>query len=390
MDYIVCHYHEIGLKGKNRRFFEEKLIENIKRALPARSFDFVRRISGRILVKLLEAPATGASASSKRRTEESLKNVFGLAFFAPAFNCRQDLASIQNKTLEILKGVKFKTFKIAAQRSKKEFSLSSQQVNEKVGEFILKKMKKKVDLEKPDVSVFIEIVDKYVFLYTQKIQGPGGLPVSSGGKAVALLSGGIDSPVAAFKTMKRGVRIVFAHFHAYPYTNRASIEKAKEIVKILNRYQFRSKLYLVPFSEIQKEILLKTPEKLRVIFYRRYMFRIAEEIAKTEKAKALVTGESLGQVASQTLENLGVIEEAVGLPVLRPLVGEDKKETIDSAKSIGTFEISILPDQDCCSRFLPKHPETRADLKAVKAAEKTLNLWRLLRKAIQNKTCLIY
>ncbi|RLC34591.1 MAG: tRNA 4-thiouridine(8) synthase ThiI [Candidatus Nealsonbacteria bacterium] len=378
MDYFICHYHEIGLKGGNRRFFEEKLVENIKKALPARSFEFVKRISGRIIIK-----------SSEERIRDCLKNVFGLAYFAQAFSCKQDMDLIKQKTYQILKKRKFKTFKISTQRSKKDFPLTSQQVNEEVGEYILEKSKAqsskakiRVDLENPDLTCFIEIVDKYVFLYLEKVKGPGGLPVTSGGKAVALLSGGIDSPVAAFRIMKRGIKVVFLHFHAYPYTNKASIEKVQKIARLLNKYQFDSKLYLVPFAAIQKEILTKAPERLRVLLYRRMMLRVAESIAGNERAQALVTGENLGQVASQTLENLGVIEKAADLSILRPLLAEDKEEIINSAKTIGTFDISILPDQDCCARFLPKHPATRASLEEVEKAEKKINTKKLVKAAV--------
>jgi len=384
MSYILCHYHEIGLKGKNRRFFEEKLVENIKRSLPPGSFELIKRISGRIIIHL-----TDKGQGKKNQINKSLGQVFGLAYFAWAVSCQQEIEAIKKKAFEILKNQKFKTFKITTQRSKKDFPLTSQQVNEEVGEYILNKLKKRVDLGKPDITCFIEIVEKYAFLYLKKIRGLGGLPVSCGGKAVVLLSGGIDSPVAAFKMMKRGVKVIFAHFHAYPYTNKASIEKVQKIVKILNKYQFGSKLYLVPFADIQKEILTKTPEKLRVILYRRMMLRIGQEMAKKEKAKALVTGENLGQVASQTLENLGIIEEAVGLPVLRPLLTKDKEEIINLAKSIGTFEISILPDQDCCVRFLPKHPATKADLEQIKKAEKRININRLIKSAIKSAETIV-
>lgn len=379
MDYIICHYHEIGLKGKNRKFFEEKLVENIKRVMPERSFEFVRRISGRILIKL-----TKEGSQNCPEIEKSLKNVFGIAYFAFAVSSEQKIEIIKKKALSFLKDKKFKTFRISAKRSGKEFSLTSQQINEKVGEYIVKNLKKKVKLEKPDLNCFIEIVEKYAFLYVEKIRGQGGLPLGVGGKVVVLLSGGIDSPVAAFQIMRRGVRIIFLHFHAYPYTNKASIEKVEKIIKVLDEYQNNSKLYLVPFSDIQKEILLKTPEKFRVILYRRFMLRIAQNIAEKEKALALVTGDSIGQVASQTLENIKVIEEVIDWPVLRPLIGEDKEEIIKKAKKIGTFDISILPYQDCCGIFLPKHPATRAQLAEVITAEKKLNIQKLVKKAIKN------
>jgi len=247
-----------------------------------------------------------------------------------------------------------------------------------------KKSKVRVDLKNPDITCFIELVEKYAFLYLEKIKGWGGLPVGVSGKAISLLSGGIDSPVASFLAMKRGLNLIFLHFHALPYTNKASIDKVKKIVETLNKFQPKLKLYLVPFAEIQKEILLKTPSPLRVIFYRRMMFRIAEKIAEKEKIKAIITGENLGQVASQTLENLKVIEKATNLLVLRPLIGEDKLEIIEKAKEIGTYDISILPYQDCCSRFLPEHPQTKANLEVVEKAERKLRVENLIKKALKD------
>ena len=377
MPYIICHYHEIGLKGKNRKFFEEKLIENIKKTLDKDYFSFVKRISGRILIKLTER--------GKKREKEifnALKNIFGIANFASVESCQPKITLMQKKAFELLSKENFKTFRVTTQRSEKEFPLTSQEINERVGEFILKKLKVRLDLSCPEVIIYIEVVEKYVFLYTEKIQGPGGLPVSTGGKAVALLSGGIDSPVAAYFIMKRGVKIDFIHFHAYPFTKKASINKVEKIAEIFKKYQFNSRLYLAPFADLQKEIFLKTPAKLRMILYRRAMAKIAEDIANKEKASALVTGESVGQVASQTLENIKVIDESVALPIFRPLIGFDKQEIIKKAEEIGTFKVSILPHRDCCSRFLPKHPETRAILEKVKEAENKISLSILIKKVL--------
>jgi len=379
MRYIVCHYHEIGLKGKNRKFFENKLVENIKKVLPLGSFEFVKRISGRIIVKLNEK-----GLKEEKKIRESLKKVFGIVHFAFAHFSKPEIELIEKQALEILKTKTFKTFKIEAQRSDKRFPLTSPKINERVGALVVEKLKKKVKLKKPSITFFIEVVEKHAFLYTEKIKAYGGLPVGTGGKAAILLSGGIDSPVAAFLTMKRGVKVIFIHFHAHPYTDQASIDKVKRIVKVLNQFQFDSKLYLVPFADVQKAILLKTQAKLRVILYRRFMFRIAEEIAKKEKSLALVTGDSIGQVASQTLKNIQVINQVAELPVLRPLIGLDKEEIIEKAKEIETFNISILPHQDCCARFLPKHPETRADLGEVESNEKKLDIKDLIEKTIES------
>jgi thiamine biosynthesis protein ThiI len=378
MNYIICHYSEIGLKGKNRAFFEKQLIENLKKALPKESFDLIKKISGRIIIKLKDKDI------KKAEIKQSLQNVFGLAYFAFGLSCPQEIEAIKKEVLNLLKKENFKTFKISTKRSKKDFPLNSVQINQIVGEEIVKKLKKKVRLTNPDITCFIEIVDKFAFLYLEKIEGPKGLPVGTGGKAIALLSGGIDSPVAAFFILKRGVKIVFVHFHTFPYTSKASIEKAQKIVEALNKYQFSSRLYLVPFAKIQEEIVFKTREKLRVVLYRRMMLRIARALAKKEKALALVTGESIGQVASQTLENIRVIEKAGDLPILRPLIGLDKEEIIKTAKKIKTFDISILPHQDCCLRFVPTHPETKAKLKEVLLEEKKLKIQKLIKSALKN------
>lgn len=397
--FIICHYSEIALKGKNRKLFEEKLVENIKKAINPSFYKKIQRIEGRILIELKEK-------YKEKEMEASLKNVFGTAYFSFAFLCEQKIEVLQNKILEIIKKEKPKTFKIFTKRSKKDFFLTSPEINEKIGEYILQNVnctlrhtqggtsaalstELKVDLENPEMTCFVEIVQKYAFLYFKKIKAMGGLPVGISGKAVSLISGGIDSPLASFLAQKRGIEIIFVHFHAYPFASKASLEKVKKIIKILNKYQFRSKLYLVPFAEIQKEILLKTKSSLRVLFYRRFMFKISEMIAEKEKAKVLITGENIGQVASQTLENIGVIEEAIDLPVLRPLICYDKEEIINKAKEIGTFEISILPHQDCCARFLPQNPETKANLKEIKAEEEKLNSKKIIKDAISKMNYLV-
>jgi len=388
-NFIICHYAEIGLKGKNRKFFEEKLIENIKKVLPRNSYKKVKRISGRILIGLGDCPS-----------RQVLKNVFGIAYFSFAVACEQEIEAIKKKAVEILRNktvtnrcdrikllqlsekqrLHFKTFKVETQRSKKDFPLNSQQISEQVGAEVLKKLKKKVDLTNPDITCFIEIVENYAFLYLEKIPGPGGLPVNVSGKAISLLSGGIDSPVAAFYGMRRGVKIIFLHFYTQTQN---SIDKTKKILRILNKYQFSSKLYLVPFLNIQKEIFQKTNPEYGCISCRRFMFRIAEILAEKEKAEALITGENIGQVASQTLANIRATEEATNLPVLRPLIGMDKKDIIDKAKEIGTFDISILAEEFYCHGFLAKHPETKANLKKVKEEEKKLDVEKLIKEAVK-------
>jgi thiamine biosynthesis protein ThiI len=246
-----------------------------------------------------------------------------------------------------------------------------------------------VDLERPELTCWIEIVEKYALIYVERLPGPGGLPVGTSGKVVVLLSGGIDSPVAAWKMIKRGCTPVFLHFHSFPYTNKESQEKAKQIARLLSHYSLRAKIYLVPFAEIQRHIMVDTPIETRVILYRRYMMRLAEQIARREKARVLVTGDSVGQVASQTIENIDVISRAVSMPILRPLIGDDKLEIVDVARRIGTYDISILPDQDCCSLFVPKHPETKANLAEVEKSESRLEIAETMKAALESAEVLL-
>jgi len=374
--FVVVHYGEIALKGKNRPFFENALVKNIKLALQGLDYDSVKKISGRVLIKLNKK-------SDIDKIKNKLEKVFGIEYFSFAFECRQDVKTIGSLALLNIKNKKFKKFKVNTKRSEKSFKLTSQQINEKVGAFLKEKLKKKVDLERPDLTVFVEIVEGKAFVYFEKTAGLGGLPVGVSGKVASLISSGIDSPVAAYKAMKRGLQVVFVHFHSYPYTNKNSISKTIRLVELLNKYQYSSKIYLVPFSEIQNEIVTKTPPALRVILYRRFMVRISEEIAKKHGAKGLVTGESVGQVASQTLDNIYVINSAASMPVLRPLIGEDKKDIINSAQRIGTYDISIEPHDDCCSLFLPKNPATHAKLEEIENAEGALDINNLIKNAIE-------
>ncbi|MDD4989863.1 MAG: tRNA 4-thiouridine(8) synthase ThiI [Candidatus Pacebacteria bacterium] len=383
---VVCHYGEIALKGDNRKIFEEKLVENIKKSLQVNGivFDYVKRISGRVIVETQVARILGSKEPGY--LENVLKKVFGLIYFAFSQQCDLNIEAIKEKAIGILKDKDFRTFKAEAKRGNKNFALNSQQINEQVGKAVIEKLGKKVDLHNPDVVLFIEITEKYAFLYTEKISGPGGLPAGISGKAISLISGGIDSPVASYLMMKRGVENIFVHFYSNQQGYEQSLEKVRQIIGVLKNYQFSSKVYFVPFSDIQKEILLKTLADLRVVLYRRFMFLVSQEIAAKENAKALITGESVGQVASQTLDNILAIEEAVSLPILRPLAGMDKIEIIDMAKKIGTYEISILPHLDCCSMFVPEHPATKASLKEVQKAEKKLKIKKLIALAIKNST----
>jgi len=377
--YIVIHYAEIGLKGQNRPFFEKRLEKNIKKSFERDEITFksIERKYGRILVKLSENPELS-------RINKTLSNIFGIANFSFAVKVKSKIEEIENKAVEILKVENFQTFKIDTRRSDKKFPMKSMEVNEKVGQKVVDNLKKNVDLENPDKTVFIEITWDGVFIYLEKIDGLGGLPVGTGNKTLVLLSGGIDSPVAAYLLNKRGVENIFIHFYSCLHTGQASINKAKKIVEILNKYQFKSKLYLVPFIEIQREILDQSPPSLRILLYRRFMFRIAEKLAEKQKACVLTTGESVGQVASQTLENIKAISESIEIPILRPLIGFNKEEIISLSKKIGTYETSILPCQDTCTQFMPDHPETKATIRQIKKAEENLDLDKLIEMGVQS------
>ena len=381
-DTILCHYAEVGLKLGNRRFFENWLRQNIKAALnrtiPNKKFT-VRRLYGRIMIELDDDPI-----KNQEEITQALSNTFGLAYFAFAKYVVQEIKGIREMALAALQDKEFDTFKIKTRRPDQQFLFTAQQVNEDVGAFILSKMDKTVQLKDPDITCYIDIVQGAVYIYTEKIPGPGGLPTGANGKVVGLLSGGIDSPVASILAMKRGAAVTFVHFHSVPLTTEESIEKVKQITTVLSHYQSRIHLYLIALTPIQKEILVKTKEKYRIILYRRFMFRIAEIIARKEKARALVTGESLGQVASQTLENIAVIEAVSSMPILRPLIGLDKQEIMNLAKEYGTYDISILPDQDCCSLFLPKHPATKAKKQFIEAEEENLAMDNLVQEAIDS------
>lgn len=381
-DTILCHYAEVGLKIGNRRFFENWLKQNIKasllRVISKEEFD-IRKIHGRILVELKKD-----ISKDKNNITRALSDTFGVAYFAFAKTVSQDIRLIREESLSILNENQFETFKIKARRPDHRFLLTAQQVNEDVGAFVLSKINKTVKLNDPDITCFIDIVQGVAYLYTEKIIGPGGLPTGANGKVVGLLSAGIDSPVATIMAMKRGASVILVHFHSVPMTTEDSIEKVKQLTEVLRRYQSRIHLYLVALTTIQKEILVKTKEKFRILLYRRFMIRVAEMIAKKDKAKALITGESLGQVASQTLGNIAAIESVSTIPILRPLIGFDKQEIMDLAKHYGTYDISILPDQDCCSLFVPKNPATNAKKQYLDQEENDLNIDDLMKEAIDS------
>lgn len=372
MTVLLVHYHEIALKARNRPFFVNQLVRNLKRATADFPVRRIQKLPGRLLLEL-------AGENAAQEVAERVRRVFGVANCCSALRCDLDLEALKDTAAKALAGRPFQTFRVTARRAYKTFPLTSPQLNEILGTFVLERFPARVDLKNPELTLFVDILPKEAFIYLEKVRGPGGLPVGVAGRVIALLSGGIDSPVAAYRMMRRGCQVSFVHFHGAPFLDRRTQEKAREIVKLLTRYQYTSRLYLVPFGEVQQEVVVNTPAPYRVLLYRRLMARIAEHLASLEGAKALVTGESLGQVASQTLENLTVIEEAVKLPLFRPLIGMDKEEITEQAKEIGTYEISIQRDQDCCTLFVPRHPATRATMDDIGRAEMTLDLDRLVK-----------
>ena len=382
---IVVHYHELWLKGRNRYFFLNRLADALRRSLEGIPVDRIDRPGDRILVWLGE----GADQAEALRR---IGYVLGVAYFAPAQTVERDLSAIREAAWEEVKGEPFSTFAVRAKRSDKSFAHRSSEIEREVGAYLLARLREagrdaRVNLGAPDLICRIEITPGPALVYARKIPGPGGLPAKTAGKMVCLLSGGFDSSVAAYKMMKRGAHLVFTHFYgtgAQP--GESSIHVARELVRQLTPYQLTARLYLVPFEAIQREIVRYAPEDYRVLLYRRMMLRIAAAIAERNGALALVTGDSLGQVASQTLENMIAVDRAVGFNVFRPLVGDDKQEILALARRIGTYDISAEPFHDCCPVFLPRSPALRATAADLDQAEAGLDIAALVAKGLETCT----
>jgi thiamine biosynthesis protein ThiI len=375
MNSIIVHYQEIALKGRNRPYFIHKLVRNVRRLTAGVGVAEVRGLMGRI--ELVLEP--GAEYAAVR---ERLQHVFGIANFSMAGRAPVDLDGIANAVLADLADHETGSFRVSVRRGAKNFPMTSPQIEREIGGRIQQVRGWKVDLDHAELTVRVELLKDEAFYHFDRDKGPGGLPSGVSGKVVALMSGGIDSPVAALRLMKRGCSVVLVHFHSYPFLSRASQEKVRELAGVLTRYQMRTTLHLVPFGELQRQVVVAVPPPLRVVIYRRLMLRIAERIARDGRARALVTGESIGQVASQTLDNMTVIAAATSMPILRPLVGMDKEEIVAEAQRIGTFDISIVPDQDCCQLFTPRSPETHARPHIVEHAESKLPIEELIRVAL--------
>ena len=377
---IVLHHHEITLKGHNRRFFELQLLKNIRLLL--KEYPAVNGVHGgygRFVVKM-------NSDDQMDSICETLSHVFGISNVCAGINVDQDLALFKSTAEKLLDESKFRTIRVITKRSDKNFPIRSMEVSAEVGGHLCEHFGVRADMTNPDAIIHVEIADGTAFIYRSKLQGSGGLPVGVSGRVVSLLSAGFDSPVASWRMMRRGANVSFVHFHSMPYTSRDSLDQVRQLVNVLTRYQYRSRLYLVAFADLQNQIVLQVPPPLRIIFYRRMMIRIAEIVARKEKAEALVTGEAVGQVASQTLRNIRVIDEAATFPILRPLAGMDKEETMEQARKIGTFDISKEPFDDCCSFLAPRAPETWAKIEDVLEIEKTLNVREVLAKTLKGIT----
>jgi thiamine biosynthesis protein ThiI len=382
---IVVHYHEVWLKGGNRRFFLGKLFTALRRALGGIPVERIEQPGDRFLVRL------GAGASLEEAIER-VQRVFGIAYYAVARPVDRDLDALCRAAWEEIEPLRFATFAVRAKRSDKAFPHSTMQIEAAVGRFLLEKLRAqgrdvRVQLRGPELTCHIEVTPGPLLVYARKIPGLGGLPANTAGRITCLLSGGYDSAVAAYHMMKRGAHLSFVHFYgtgARP--GESSLHVAGGLARVLTRYQFSAKLYRVPFEEIQREIFRYAPERFRVLLYRRMMLRITEVFARRDRALALVNGDSLGQVASQTLRNLVAVDAAASMTIFRPLIGTDKMEILETARRIGTYEISSEPFHDCCPVFLPRAPELSATPEELNEAEAKLDVNALIAQGVRGAT----
>lgn len=374
---VLVRYGEISLKGKNRPVFENKLLSNIRAALAGVGEFKIFKLQGRLMLEFRKADA--------REALDRLGRVFGVVSFSPVIRVQAEWELIsQAAVLSLQGGLERKalipgergetvSFRVTVKRADKSFPLTSIELGRELGAHLLRQVPGlRVDLHQPQLVVSVDVREGKAYLFSETLPGPGGLPVGVSGKGMLLLSGGIDSPVAGWMSMKRGIGLEAVHFHSFPFTGDRSKEKVVDLCRVLALYGGQVILHVVHFTDIQKAIHKNCPEELRITIMRRFMFRIAQQLAVSRKALALITGESVGQVASQTLESMAVINEVSAMPVLRPLVGFDKRQIIDLAEKIGTYDISIRPYEDCCTLFLPKHPSTKPRLEQVQTAEKAL------------------
>jgi thiamine biosynthesis protein ThiI len=364
--HVIATVHEVALKGANRGWFERTLLHNVRaslRGLPVAEVSIPARV-----VVSFSRPISWTEALAR------LSTVFGINGIIPVQRAGITYEQLEQFVAEHLGEFSGATFAVRCKRSDKRFPLTSEQVNRRLGDFVRERTGMTVHLDNPDVTFHVLVQSDGLYLFRERYPGPGGLPVGTSGRVLVLLSGGIDSPAAAYLAMKRGTKAHYVHFHSAPYTSEASVGKVERLVRVLVRHQGASRLAVVPFGDCQREIVALCPERLRVVLYRRMMLRTSERIARRWRCEALVTGESLNQVASQTLENLAAIDRVAHMPVLRPLIGMDKQEIIAVAERAGTYELSLLPHQDCCSFLQPQHPATRSTAAACDEAEAAIDV----------------
>ncbi len=376
---LLVRFGEVHLKGLNRPYFLRMLTENVKRA--------VKDMNGRVW--LSDSRIYVAGVEDMDECARRVSRVFGVYSVSPALEIEKDFEPIAAACVDMMRDYSG-TFKVFARRSDKKFPVTSQYMNEEIGGRILDNNPNlRVDVHKPQHKLHVEIREQAAYVCVEEIRAVGGMPMGTGGKAALLLSGGIDSPVAGYELMKRGVRTCAIHFQSPPYTGELARDKVLSLARILGEYGGGMKVYLVPFTKVQLEIHEKCPEGLGTLITRRFMMRIAERIAREFGAQALITGESLGQVASQTMDAIGCTDAVVSMPVFRPLIGLDKIEIIEKAEKIGTYETSILPYEDCCTVFTPRHPVTRPRLSTMPDAEGKLDVEALVAEAVENAEVVI-
>lgn len=385
IDLILLKYGEIALKGLNKPLFERKLMANINRRLDKIGKFSVRRAQSTVYVEPLDN-------ADMNEAVEALKQVFGIVNICPVVKCEKNMESIAETVVECVRDNRCgeKTFKIEAKREDKNFPLNSPQICMELGGKVLEAFNDlTVDVHNPDMVVNVEIRQD-AFVYTKKEKGAGGMPTGTNGKATILLSGGIDSPVAGYMIAKRGVELEAVHFHSHPYTSDRAKEKVIDLAKQMSKYCGKINLHVVPFTKIQLEIIEKCPENYLTVIMRRIMMRIAEKISVKQGSAALITGESIGQVASQTMESLVCTDNAVNQPVFRPLIGMDKEEIVTISKKIDTYETSILPYEDCCTIFVPKHPKTKPNLdEIIKAEEALVDIDEMIAEAMADEELIV-
>lgn len=379
---FIVRFGETALKGKNKSYFEKKLVDRVKKILRKFSGVDVYREEGLVFV-------SANSENSQEELVEEISKVFGISSISPAVETNPNMEDIYetavNFMMNLIEKESVRTFKVEAKRADKNFPVKSPEIARLVGGEVLKGCKVlKVDVRNPQVCLHVDVRRDKAYIYRKKIQGYGGLPLGTNGKGMLLLSGGIDSPVAGWMMAKRGMSIEAIHFHSYPYTSRRAQEKVEELARQISIYCGDFKLHIVNLLPVQEEIIKTCPEEETTILVRRFMMKIAEKVGEQTGAKTLITGESLGQVASQTTESIVCTDQSVAMPVLRPLIAMDKVDIMDVAKKIGTYETSILPYEDCCTVFLPKHPVTRPKLESILHSEEKLNVDKLVAEAMKN------